>query len=66
MLVDVSGEYARHVGHADLVRESVDGLVGEDPPGKAIAYSLPNRDKPWSGRRESNPHYQLGRLKFCH
>jgi predicted transposase YbfD/YdcC len=20
----------------------------------------------WSGRRESNPHYQLGRLKFCH
>jgi hypothetical protein len=26
-------EYARHVGHADLIRESVDGLVGEDPPG---------------------------------
>jgi hypothetical protein len=25
-------EYARHAGHADLVRESVDGLVGEDPP----------------------------------
>ena len=25
-------EYARHVGHADLIRESVDGLVGEDPP----------------------------------
>jgi hypothetical protein len=24
-------EYARHVGHADLIRESVDGLVGEDP-----------------------------------
>jgi len=23
---------ARHVGHADLIRESVDGLVGEDPP----------------------------------
>jgi hypothetical protein len=23
-------EYARHVGHADLIRESVDGLVGED------------------------------------
>jgi hypothetical protein len=21
-----------HVGHADLIRESVDGLVGEDPP----------------------------------
>jgi hypothetical protein len=25
-------EYARHVGHADLIRESVDGLTGEDPP----------------------------------
>ena len=26
-------EYSRHVGHAGLVRASVDGLVGEDPPG---------------------------------
>ena len=32
MLVDMIEEYARHVGHADLIRESVDGLVGEDPP----------------------------------
>ena len=32
-LVDLIEEYARHVGHADLLRESVDGLVGEDPPG---------------------------------
>ena len=32
MLVDVIEEYARHTGHADLLRESVDGLVGEDPP----------------------------------
>ncbi len=32
MLVDLHDEYARHVGHADLFRESVDGLVGEDPP----------------------------------
>ena len=31
-LVDLIEEYARHVGHADLIRESVDGLVGEDPP----------------------------------
>jgi len=22
-------EYARHNGHADLIRESIDGLVGE-------------------------------------
>src|SRR6266508_1136652 len=26
-------EYARHNGHADLLRESVDGLTGESPPG---------------------------------
>ena len=32
MLVDMVEEYARHVGHADLLREAVDGLVGEDPP----------------------------------
>ncbi len=32
MLIDLIEEYARHVGHADLIRESVDGLVGEDPP----------------------------------
>lgn len=31
-LVDLHDEYARHVGHADLMREAVDGLVGEDPP----------------------------------
>jgi hypothetical protein len=31
MVVDMIEEYARHVGHADLIRESVDGLVGEDP-----------------------------------
>jgi hypothetical protein len=29
--MDMIEEYARHVGHADLIRESVDGVVGEDP-----------------------------------
>ncbi len=33
LLIDSIEEYARHVGHADLIRESVDGVVGEDPPG---------------------------------
>jgi uncharacterized protein DUF664 len=32
VLIDLHDEYARHVGHADLIRESIDGLVGEDPP----------------------------------
>lgn len=31
-LIDIIEEYARHTGHADLLRESVDGLTGEDPP----------------------------------
>jgi len=31
LVSDMIEEYARHVGHADLIRESVDGLVGEDP-----------------------------------
>jgi hypothetical protein len=29
ILVDMIEEYARHSGHADLIRESVDGLTGE-------------------------------------
>jgi uncharacterized damage-inducible protein DinB len=32
VLVDMIEEYARHTGHADLIRESVDGLAGEDAP----------------------------------
>ncbi len=32
MLVDLIEEYARHTGHADLIRESIDGLTGEDAP----------------------------------
>lgn len=32
LLVDLHDEYARHVGHADLLREAIDGLTGEDPP----------------------------------
>ncbi len=32
LLCDFIEEYGRHTGHADLLRESYDGLVGEDPP----------------------------------
>lgn len=32
LLVDFVEEYARHTGHADLIREAIDGRVGEDPP----------------------------------
>ncbi|MGI5128491.1 DinB family protein [Pseudonocardia sp. CA-107938] len=30
--IDVLEEYLRHTGHADLLREAIDGLVGNDPP----------------------------------
>ncbi|WP_052465918.1 mycothiol transferase [Mobilicoccus massiliensis] len=29
---DLVEEYGRHTGHADLIREALDGRVGEDPP----------------------------------
>ncbi len=32
LLCDHLEEYGRHTGHADLLRESVDGRTGEDPP----------------------------------
>ncbi len=31
-LHDLVEEYGRHTGHLDLLREAVDGRVGEDPP----------------------------------
>ena len=38
ILIDLVEEYARHVGHADLIRESVDGLTGEDPTDSPYTY----------------------------
>jgi hypothetical protein len=32
LVFDLLEEYGRHTGHADLLREAVDGRVGEDPP----------------------------------
>ncbi|MEZ4572916.1 MAG: DinB family protein [Thermomicrobiales bacterium] len=32
ILLNMIEEYARHNGHADLIRESIDGLTGQDPP----------------------------------
>jgi Protein of unknown function (DUF664) len=32
VLWDLVEEYGRHTGQADLIREAVDGRVGEDPP----------------------------------
>jgi len=31
LIMDMIEEYARHVGHADLIREPVGGLAGKEP-----------------------------------
>ena len=41
LLVDFIEEYGRHTGHADLIREAIDGRVGEDPPGERRPFTLP-------------------------
>ena len=38
ILIDLIEEYARHAGHADLIRESADGLTGEDPTDRPFPY----------------------------
>ena len=45
LVFDLVEEYGRHTGHADLLREAVDGLAGEDPPAgwrpKSGSYRIP-------------------------
>ncbi len=41
ILADLIEEYARHTGHADLIRDSVDGLVGEDPTDNPYPFQPP-------------------------
>jgi hypothetical protein len=47
LLCDLVEEYGRHTGHADLLREAVDGRVGEDPPPGWVPVS--GRDREASG-----------------
>jgi hypothetical protein len=46
LVCDLIEEYGRHTGHADLLREAVDGLVGEDPPAgwQPVRGRSPRRD----------------------
>ena len=43
LVCDLIEEYGRHTGHADLLREAVDGLTGEDPPAGWCPKSGPSR-----------------------
>lgn len=51
LLCDLVEEYGRHTGHADLLREAVDGRVGEDPPAGW---------RPKAGRRAVEPPGRYG------
>ena len=45
LVCDLIEEYGRHTGHADLIREAVDGRTGEDPsPG----WKPTSLDRSWS------------------
>ncbi len=44
LVCDLVEEYGRHAGHADLLREAIDGRVGEDPPDE------------WRSPRFATPH----------
>jgi len=46
LVCDLIEEYGRHTGHADLIREAVDGRVGEDP---ATDWRPPNAEVPDHG-----------------
>jgi hypothetical protein len=46
LLCDLIEEYGRHTGHADLLREAVDGRVGEDPP---PGWRPRSGQPPWAG-----------------
>jgi hypothetical protein len=48
LLCDLVEEYGRHTGHADLLREAVDGRVGEDPPAGWRPVSGTGRGDGWS------------------
>ncbi len=45
LICDLIEEYGRHTGHADLLREAVDGVVGEDPP---AGWRPANGRVPWA------------------
>lgn len=51
LICDLIEEYGRHTGQADLLREAVDGLVGEDPPAgwRPLANRLPWAPDPSNG-----------------
>ena len=42
LVCDLIEEYGRHTGHADLLREAIDGRVGEDPPDEWRASGVTN------------------------
>lgn len=61
LICDLIEEYGRHTGHADLLREAVDGRVGEDP--HPAGAPTPNRDSRSGsyqrGKSDISPRWRL-------
>lgn len=52
MVTDLTEEYGRHTGHADLLRVAVDGRVGEDSPPEGWQPEGPAGDPEAGGRSD--------------
>ncbi|HVK20241.1 MAG TPA: hypothetical protein VM677_02660 [Actinokineospora sp.] len=65
MVCDLIEECRRHTGHVDLLRESVDGLVGEDPPAGRRPWTKAGRDMAQATRVSPHRGFESSRLKLC-
>ncbi len=57
LVTDMLEEYGRHTGHADLIREAVDGRTGEDPPPgwRPVSAAAVSAFRPVPGRAVERP-----------
>ena len=56
----------RHVGRNAAIKARIIKLEKREPSKTADKTIVENTAKRWSGRRESNPRMQLGKLPFYH
>ena len=65
VIVHMIEEYARHAGHADLLRERIDGRVGQLSPGLEKASLRRSRGRGGSARRCANSRALLAGRPEC-
>ena len=55
VILHVINELARHAGHADIIRESIDGATMYELIAGLENWEIAAWVKPWTGRKESVP-----------